>query len=74
MEELAGLSEETWKLALDRFHLLQGASSRLLQYTVSMRVIFDGAAVWAATAYEPASGEASSRETKDLRLSDMAEL
>jgi hypothetical protein len=39
-----------------------------------MRVIFEGAAVWAATAYELASGQASSRETNDLRLSDMAEL
>jgi hypothetical protein len=39
-----------------------------------MRVIFDGAAVWAAAAYDAASGEASSRETKDLRLSGMARL
>ena len=51
-----------------------GASSRLFQYTVSMRVIFDGAAVWAAAVYEAASGEASSRATKDLRLSGMARL
>jgi hypothetical protein len=39
-----------------------------------MRVIFDGAALWAATAYAPASGEASKREINDLRLSGMAEL
>ena len=51
-----------------------GASSRLFQYTVSMRVIFDGAAVWAAAAYAPASGEASNRDTNDLRLSGMAKL
>jgi hypothetical protein len=44
-----------------------GASLRLFQYTVSMREIFDGTAVWAATESEVASGVASSRETKDLR-------
>jgi hypothetical protein len=44
-----------------------GASPRLFQYTVSMREIFDGTAVWAATEYEVTSGVASSRETKDLR-------
>jgi hypothetical protein len=51
-----------------------GASSRLFQYTVSMRVIFDGAALCVAAAYAPASGEASNPERNDLRLSDMAEL
>jgi hypothetical protein len=39
-----------------------------------MRVIFEGAAVCEAAAYRPARGEARQAETKDLRLSGMAEL
>jgi hypothetical protein len=43
-----------------------------LQYTVSTLVIFIGAIVVAAEAYLAARGDASSPETKDLRLISIA--